>query len=226
MTPHLRKMVVASSLVDSFGWRHGSLDGQASNVLPSLLQQRDEVVDSQHDVTNQMILGHANVSDGNTQAKDLLQLELDGRPDIRQFTSEIFVMRNRGWEFSGLGQTRSQETWNLFDQVLGSDEGIVLPGELLDQLLVLVELLQVVNRHGVDSNMLGTIDIVLVTEDADAHVWSWDLWELDGARETLITLRIVVLQADLELDGLEEIALLGLIAVGEELSDVSTHSGD
>jgi hypothetical protein len=53
----------------------------------------------------------------------------------------------------------------LLDESIGSDEGIVLAGKLLDQLLVLVKLLQVVRRHGVDSTVLGTIDIVLVTEN-------------------------------------------------------------
>lgn len=32
-------------------------------------------------------------------------------------------------------------------------------------LLVLVELFQIVNRHGVDSAVLGTVKIVLVTQD-------------------------------------------------------------
>ena len=49
---------------------------------------------------------------------------------------------------------------------IGSDEGIVLAGKLLDQLLVLVELLQVVRRHGINTTVLGTIDIMLVTQDA------------------------------------------------------------
>ena len=32
-------------------WRtHARLDGQAAHVLPSLLQQADQVVDGQHDV--------------------------------------------------------------------------------------------------------------------------------------------------------------------------------
>lgn len=35
-------------------------------------------------------------------------------------------------------------------------------------------------------------------------------------RETLVTLRVIVLEADLELDRLQEVALLGLIAVLEE----------
>ena len=65
-----------------------------------------------------------------------------------------------------LRETGAQETGNLLDQGVGSDEGIVLACELLDQLLVLVELLQIVRRHGVNTAVLGTIDIVLVTENA------------------------------------------------------------
>jgi hypothetical protein len=148
-----------------------------------------------------------------------------------------------------LGETGTQETGNLLDKSIGSDEGIVLACELLDQLLVLVELLQVISRHGVNTTVLGTIDIVLVTENAtivsaqvlpsfvrrnifalgsnipDGHVWAGNLGELDGSRETLITLGIVVLEANLQLDGLEEVALLGLQGVLKELLDVGSHSG-
>ena len=65
-----------------------------------------------------------------------------------------------------LGETGAQETRNLLDQSVGSDEGIVLAGKLLDQLLVLVELFQVIGRHGINTTVLGTIDIMLITENA------------------------------------------------------------
>lgn len=64
-----------------------------------------------------------------------------------------------------LGQTGTQETGDLLDQSLGSKEGIVLASKLLDELLVLVELLEVVNGHGIDTVVLGTIEIVLVTKN-------------------------------------------------------------
>jgi len=73
--------------------------------------------------------------------------------------------------------------------------------------------------------VLRTIDIVLVTKNADAHAWAGDDWETDGSGETLVTLRVIVLEADLELDGLEEVSLLGLEGVLKELLDVGTHSG-
>jgi len=213
-------------LVDALGGRHGSLDGQASNVLPALLEKRDEVVDGQHDVTDQLILSHLDVTDGDTHAENLLQLELDGRLDLSDLVGEIFGVRDGGGELAGLGETGTQETRNLLDESLGSDEGIVLASELLDQLLVLVELSQVLSGHGINTEVLGTIDIVLVTENADGHVGAGDLGELDGTRETLVTLRVVVLETDLELDGLEEVALLLIEGVVEELLHVGAHSGD
>lgn len=60
----------------------------------------------------------------------------------------------------------------------------------------------------------------------NAHVWTWDLRKTDGSRETLVTLRIIVLETDLELDGLEEVALLGLQRVVQELLDVGTYTGN
>jgi len=131
-------------LVHSLGRTHGGLDGQAAHVLPSLLQQADQVVDGQHDVGDELVLGHADVAHGDTHAQDLLQLELDGRLDLGDLGSEIFGVRDRGGEFAGLGQTGTQETGDLLDQGVGGYEGVVLASELLDQLLVLVELLQVV----------------------------------------------------------------------------------
>lgn len=101
-----------------------------------------------------------------------------------------------------LGQTRTQETGDLLDQSLGSDEGVVLASELLDQLLVLVELLEIVGGHGVNATVLGTVDIVLVTKNADAHVGTGNDGQADGSGETLVTLGVIVLEADLELDSL------------------------
>jgi hypothetical protein len=54
----------------------------------------------------------------------------------------------------------------LLDESIGCDESVVLAGKLLDQLLVLVELLQVIRGHSINSAVFGTIDIVLVTENA------------------------------------------------------------
>lgn len=64
-----------------------------------------------------------------------------------------------------------------------------------------------------------------IVDIPDRHVGSGHDGETDGSGETLVTLGIIVLEADLELDGLEEVSLLGLQGVFEEFLDVGTHSG-
>jgi hypothetical protein len=58
------------------------------------------------------------------------------------------------------------------------------------------------------------------------HVRAGNLRKLDSTRETLVTLGIIVLKADLEFDGLEEVALLLVGAILEDFLDVGSHSGD
>lgn len=53
----------------------------------------------------------------------------------------------------------------MLDKSIAGDECIVLPSELLDELLVLIELLQIICRHGIDAVMLSSIDVMLVAED-------------------------------------------------------------
>ncbi len=51
---------------------------------------------------------------------------------------------------------------------------------------------------------------IIASNIPDGHSRAGNLGKADGSRETLVTLRIIVLEADLELDGLEEVSLLGL----------------
>lgn len=41
------------------------------------------------------------MSDGNTQAQDLLKLEFDGRTDVSDFVGKVLGMRDGGGEFAG-----------------------------------------------------------------------------------------------------------------------------
>ena len=83
-------------------WRtHAGLDGQAAHVLPSLLQQADQVVDGQHDIRDYLILRHAHISDRNTQAQYFLELEFDRRLDFGDLGVQVFVVGDWGGEFAG-----------------------------------------------------------------------------------------------------------------------------
>lgn len=150
-------------------------------------------------------------------------------------------MGDRGREFAGcrhlvkpptfrsriptFRQSRTKKTGNLLDQGVRSDESIILSRQLLDQLLVLVQLLQIVRAHRIHPMMLSPIDIMLVSEDADTHVWARHTGQFDSAGETLVALGVIVLQADLELDGFEKVAFLLVQGVFEEGLHVGTHSG-
>lgn len=95
-----RDQIIPKSLVQALGRRHWCFDRQAPYVLPPLLQQADQVVDSQHNVADQLVLCHSHVPYCNAQAQDLLQLELNGWFDFRDFAGEIFVVRDGGGEFA------------------------------------------------------------------------------------------------------------------------------
>jgi hypothetical protein len=85
------------------------------------------------------------------------------------------------------------------------------------------ELLQIVDRHILEVDLLGTVDVGGISKDANRHPWPGDIWEsgdvnqtpvlptpqtsclLYGSRETLIPLGVVVFQTDLQFNGLDEV---------------------
>lgn len=165
------------------------------------------------------------MANGNAETEHLLKLELDGRLELGHLVLETVGVRHGGRELAGLGETRAQKTGNLLDEHFRSKEAIVLFGELLDQLLVLVELLEVVDRHELEANGFGLVDVRGIGEDAQLHLGLGDVGQTHGARETLVALGVVVLEADLQLDGLGEFARLLLGRVGEHLLDARAHAG-
>jgi hypothetical protein len=173
-----------------------------------LLEKGDQEVDRHHDVGEELILSHLDVTDSDTQAENLLQLELDGGTDFVGLIGQGVVVRNGGRELTDLVETRTQETRDLLDQSLGGKESIVLLGELLDLLLVLVELLQVIDGLVLHLELLGLVAVKSITENADGHLGAGDVGETNGTRETLVTLGIVVLESNLELNSLDEVTLL------------------
>jgi hypothetical protein len=119
-----------------------------------------------------------------------------------------------------LVETRAQDTGNLLDDAVGGNKGSVLLRELLDELLVLVEFLQVIDGHGVNLGLGGIINVLGITENADVHAGAGGVGEADGTTETLVALRVVLLQTDLKFDGLDELPLLLTL---DNLLDCFTH---
>ena len=83
-----------------------------------------------------------------------------------------------------LVETRAQDTGNLLDDAVGGNKGSVLLRELLDELLVLVQLLQVINGHGVNLGLGSIVNVLGVTEHADAHARAGGVGQEDGSQNS------------------------------------------
>ena len=53
------------------------------------------------DVSEALIVGHLGVSDGDTEAEDLLEVELDGGADLGDFVVQVLSVRDGGGELAG-----------------------------------------------------------------------------------------------------------------------------
>lgn len=60
------------------GLAHGCLDVNRPEVVPSLLEEGGEEVNTHKDVLSELLLSHLLVSNSDGHAGDLLELELDG----------------------------------------------------------------------------------------------------------------------------------------------------
>ena len=69
-------------LVNLVRLAHGGLEVSGLQVLPVLLKQGDEEVESDDGVLTDLLILHLDVADGAAKAENLLRLELDGGLDV------------------------------------------------------------------------------------------------------------------------------------------------
>ena len=181
---------------NSDGFAHGGLDVDTLDVVPLLLEEGSKEIEGHNEVLSQFFVGHLFVSGGDVKAGDLLQLPLDGSSHIIDLLLELLVMGDWSWESSNSVKDWSKNGWDLLDEGVGSEEEGEFLGPLLDKLLVLVELLELVKGGDLDieTGFLGFIGVLLISNEADLEVWSWDVSKLDGSDESLIFLWIVILE--------------------------------
>lgn len=156
--------------------------------------------------------------------EDLLHLELAGVLDLGDLLREGSIVRDGRRELTHLAELRTRDTRDLTNERVRRDEGVIFLGPLLDDLLVLLEGLQTFDVNEGHGLLLTLVDVLLIGNDHDADLGLARVGEDDGTTETLITGRIVVLETNLELDGLQEIALLGFEGVLEEGIDLLGES--
>ena len=66
--------------------------------------RRDGTGRTKHDVGEDLVVVHLDVADGDTQAEDLLQLELDGRADLSELVAQVLSVRDGGGALAGWGR--------------------------------------------------------------------------------------------------------------------------
>jgi hypothetical protein len=56
---------------------------------------------TQHHISKHLVIGHLDVANGDTQAKNLFELELDGGTNFSDFVAEVFTVGNRSRKLAG-----------------------------------------------------------------------------------------------------------------------------
>ena len=67
--------------------------------------RRDRTRRIQYDVGEDLVVGHLDVADGDTQTENLLQLELDGRADLSELVLEVLGVRDGRRELASCERT-------------------------------------------------------------------------------------------------------------------------
>jgi len=105
---------------------HRRLDVSGFQVLPVLLEERNQEVEGHDSVLADLIFGHLSVANAGTKAKNLLQLELDGRLELGNLGWEVVSLCNGRWELTRTIHVGADETRDGLDDGLRGQEGIIL----------------------------------------------------------------------------------------------------
>ena len=80
--------------------------------MPSCMLDRAQLENrailTQHNVSENLVVSHLDVANGDTEAENFLQLELDGGSDLVDLVGKIFGMRHRRREFSSYNMAIKQ----------------------------------------------------------------------------------------------------------------------
>ena len=134
------------SLIEALGLAHGRFQGKRADILPVLLEERNQEVHGLICVGQDLLLGHLDVTNGDSKGKHLLHLKFNCAAHIINAILKILLVVDEDRKLASLVQTRTNDLGNLLDKGGGSKKGIVLLRKLLDELLVLIELLQSIYR--------------------------------------------------------------------------------
>ena len=81
--------------IDSLGRAHSALHVERANVLPVLLEQRDEEVGGEREVRQELLLRHVHVADAQAKTRRLLHLKLDRRAHLHAAHSNTILYKSK-----------------------------------------------------------------------------------------------------------------------------------
>lgn len=145
---------------------------EGSNILPSLLHERDQEVDGHGQVLSEAVLTSLNGSNGGTEARSLLGLELHGVLELINLGSDLLTFSQSDGEEAHLDQNVSEKLGGLLGNGITGKQDVVLLGPFFDLGLVLVKGLETINVNVGDAVSSGLLDVGGIGEDADlGHRW-------------------------------------------------------
>jgi len=189
---------------------HSGLDGEDTDVLPASLEEGDEEVDGTLDVGLDLLLSEGDVADSNTKAKSLLHLELDLALELKDLGLHVIAVLDDSGELTSTVETGTEDLGDLTENRVRGKERVVLLSKTLVLLLVLADLLEIVDAHAGNAKSLGLVEVHLITKDANLDASTAGIGKTDNTRETLVLSLIPVLETNLELNSLSELALTAM----------------
>lgn len=100
-----------------FEWlAHGGLNVDGLNVVPALLEERGQEVETHEDVLSEFFLSHGLVTDGDVHASGLLKLELNAGSGIINLGLEVVVVGDNLWEHTDSVENGSEDGGDLLHQ--------------------------------------------------------------------------------------------------------------
>jgi hypothetical protein len=196
------------------GLTHSHLDVDGLEVVPLLLEEGSKEVKSHNDVLSEFIVSHELVTGGNIEAGNLLELPLDGSLNIVKFLLDWLVVSHWLREHTNSVKNWTKDDWDFLNKGISSKEEGVFLGPLFDLLLILVEFLEVIKGGNINFEVGGFdfIRVLLIGNNANLKVWSWDIWKSDGSNKSLILLWIIILKGNLKFNSLLELSFLSFFS--------------
>ena len=149
------------------GFAHGSLNVEGSNVLPSLLCQGDQEVNTHSDVLSELFFSLFHISDSSSQARGFLGLEFNGVLDFSDFVDELFSFSHGDGELSELDEDITQKLGGLLSNGVRCQENIIFLCPFFNFGLILVESLKSINVNVWDFLSSSFFNMDSIGEDTD-----------------------------------------------------------